>query len=229
MQCSARSAALPDIQRPAQFLRSVTHQQMRWSALALPLHSVFVSDAFKTDNANMSLEKQQETSTTQGTASGSDRSLARVSEQVDAVLRSAGVVAALGYLNARARLRFTGIYRPEPPMLRNIRLFDRENPTLNVSGTVIALVDGYCGITCSTNAPFATANSRDDPRLHAHPARDCMISYAGVPIRLGDDSVWGTLCHHDVRPRIIPPGELSVLEHVMPLFAAWVRKNVGTA
>lgn len=177
----------------------------------------------------MSFKKQQtrEPNTNQGIASDRNRSLARVSDEVAAALRSAGVVAALGYLNARVRVRFTGIYRPDPPLLRNVHLFDRENPRLNVSGTVIALVDGYCGITCATNAPFATSDSRADPRLRSHPARDCMLSYVGVPIRI-DNTVWGTLCHHDLRPRIIQPSELPVLEQVVPLFAEWVCGNAGT-
>ena len=110
-------------------------------------------------------------------------------------------------------------------MLRNIRLFDRENPRVNVSGSVIALVDGYCGIACSTNAAFATPNSQRDPRLRSHPARTSMRSYAGVPVRAIDGSAWGTLCHFDMRPRVIPPAEVPLLELVAPLFAEWVRKH----
>ncbi len=152
-----------------------------------------------------------------------DGETAHVRHEVASVLNRRGVLAALGYLNARVRCRYTGIFRPEPPRLRNIRLYDRENPTIDVSGIVIELNDGYCGLTCASAAPFATSDSRRDPRLRAHPARESMRSYAGVPLRI-DDAVWGTLCHYDMRPRVIPRGEVTVLEHVAPLFAQWVRE-----
>ena len=174
----------------------------------------------------MSSERQQ-TEGRSGTAGAvAGGILARVGTDLSLLLKTAEATAALGYLNARVRFRFTGIYRPEPPLLRNIRLFDRENPTLDESGNVIALLEGYCGITYSTDAPFGTSDARRDPRLQSHPARDSMISYVGVPLRMPDGSVWGTLCHQDVRPRVIPPIELPVLEHVAPLFASWVREHL---
>ena len=163
-----------------------------------------------------------------GTTTESGRNVAGVTGELGRVLQTAGVIAALGYLNARARFRYTGIFRPEPPLLRNIRLFDRENPTIDGSGIVIALIDGYCGIACSTNAPFATSDSLSDPRLGSHPAREAMRSYAGVPIRIAG-TVWGTLCHYDMRPRLIPATELPVLEQAMPLFADWVREHCAAS
>ena len=155
----------------------------------------------------------------------SRKALSLVREELREVLRINGVVAALGYLNARVRFRYTGIFHPEPPLLRNFHLFDRENPTLNVSGNVIALVDGYCGLTCSSNSPFATPDSLRDARLDAHPARESMRSYVGVPLRMTDDTAWGTLCHFDMRPRVIPPSEVSVLEQAALLFVDWLRAH----
>lgn len=147
-------------------------------------------------------------------------------ERVSAFLRRADVDAALRFLNARTRFRFTGVFQVEPPTLRNIRLVDRENPTLNVSGAVADLDIGYCGIACATLVPFQTADAREDPRLQSHPARNSMISYAGVPIRMANGVAWGTLCHYDVRPRLIPPDELSILLAAAPLFAAWVTQQI---
>ena len=40
-----------------------------------------------------------------------------------------------------------------------------------------------------------------------------------------DGRVWGTLCHFDVRPRLIPVAEVPVLESVVALFAAWIRES----
>lgn len=134
-------------------------------------------------------------------------------------LQQDGVVGALAFLNGRTRFRFTGLYRVVSPSLHNVALFDRENPTLNVSGAVCALEDSYCSIVCASGDPFAIADSRDDPRIAHHSKRDFIQSYAGVPVRQTGGRVLGTLCHFDGRPRLLPAGELSVLTSLAPLFA----------
>lgn len=154
-------------------------------------------------------------------------SVARISAEIGQMLSSAKVVPALAYLNARTRFRFTGIYRVEPPFLRNLHLFDRENPTLNVSGNVCALEDTYCSITASGGRGFATPDAPADRRLNEHAARHSVISYCGIPIRLEDGRVWGTLCHFDVRPRLIPRAEVPVLESVVTLFAEWIQRSTA--
>ena len=130
------------------------------------------------------------------------------------ILASDGPIEMLRFLNARTRFRFTGIYRVDPPVLCNLYLFDRENPTLNVSGEVCPLEETYCAIVAGRGLPFRTANARRDVRLTPHAARECVISYCGVPIRRDDGRVWGTLCHFDVRPRLLARSEIEVLEAV---------------
>jgi GAF domain-containing protein len=138
------------------------------------------------------------------------------------LLRDVGIRRALQYLNARTRYRFTGIYHVEPPVLRNICLFDRENPTLDCSGAVTRLDETYCSITSSRSAPFATADASRDPRLRDHAARESVLCYSGVPIRLPSGATWGTLCHFDLRPRLMAETEIAVLEAVMPVFEEWI-------
>jgi GAF domain-containing protein len=151
--------------------------------------------------------------------------LSRAASRVDAIraecsaiVSQRGVEPALAFLNGRTRFRFTGIYHVDPPYLRNLWLFDRENPRLNVSGEVKPLCDTYCAFTYATGAPFATPDAPSDPRLTQHSARQSIISYAGVPMRLEGGHLWGSLCHFDVRPRMLSPDERSVLESVAPLF-----------
>lgn len=146
-----------------------------------------------------------------GTAGGTARSCADV-------LASAGPIAALRFLNARTRFRFTGVYRVEPPLLRNVYLYDRENPTLNVSGDVSQLDDTFCAIVWGSDRPFATPDAPGDERLVSHAARERVQSYCGVPIRLASGRVSGTLCHFDVRPRLLPPSEIEVLQLVASRF-----------
>ena len=137
------------------------------------------------------------------------------------ILATDGPVGALRFLNARTRFRFTGIYRAEPPLLRNVWLFDRENPTLNVSGEVCPLEETYCAIVAGRGLPFRTADARRDARLATHASREHVISYCGVPIRRDDGRVWGSLCHFDVRPRLLPRSEIEVLEAVAGDVGRW--------
>ena len=123
-------------------------------------------------------------------------------------------MATLARLNSRTRFRFTGLYRVAPPYLRNLYLYDRENPNLNVSGEISRLDETYCAIVCAVGHLFATVNSDNDVRLATHAARERVISYCGVPIRRESGVIWGTLCHYDVRPRLLPRFETEVLQQV---------------
>ena len=135
------------------------------------------------------------------------------------ILASSGPTAALAFLNERTRFRFTGVYRAEPPLLYNVHLYDRENPTLNVSGDVRRLDETYCEFVCGEDRPFDTPDAPADHRLEAHAARQRVQSYCGVPIRHASGRVWGTLCHFDARPRLLPRSEIALLELVAPCFA----------
>jgi GAF domain-containing protein len=141
-------------------------------------------------------------------------------DAVSASLRRGGASDALALLNARVRFRFTGIYRVEPPVLRNVRLYDRENPTLNVSGTCARLDETFCALVWQRAGPFVTDDATADAGLARLTADGLVLSYAGVPVHDASGRLAGTLCHFDGRPRLMPPAELRVLQTVAPLFAA---------
>ena len=136
------------------------------------------------------------------------------------LLRRDGLHAALGFLNGRVRYRFTGVYRFAPPVLRNVDLFDRENPSLTFSGCELVLRDSYCGIVQMTERPFVTNDATRDERLRGYAARVSMVSYLGVPLRLRGGGLFGTLCHWDGRPRLAPDGEVDLLERLAPRLAS---------
>jgi len=140
------------------------------------------------------------------------------------LLHERGLHDALGFLNERTRYRFTGLYRADPPLLRNVGLFDRENPDIDPSGAVTKLDETYCSIPCSTSRPFITVDAANDDRLVAHTVRDSVLCYAGVPIRLTTGQPWGTLCHFDLRPRLLVGDELGALTSVAPVLAEWIAK-----
>ena len=128
-----------------------------------------------------------------------------------ALLQEEGLHAALAFLNARSGHRFTGIYRFDPPTLRNVHLFDSANPALEVTDDA-PLRETYCSLVGDTAAPFATGDSRADERLAEHPARETTLAYCGVPLTRPDGTPFGTLCHFDVVPRRVRAGEIPVMQ-----------------
>lgn len=146
----------------------------------------------------------------------------KIEAEFRATLLTLGMHSALGLINARTRYRFTGVYRADPPMLRNEYLFDRENPSLSLGGDVNPLDHTYCSIVAATQQPFAVANARHDRRLTLHPARDSVVAYVGVPIRIPNGCIFGTLCHFDLRPRILPLDEVATLESISRIVAQWI-------
>jgi GAF domain-containing protein len=138
------------------------------------------------------------------------------------LLADRGLHEALGYLNERTRYRFTGLYRADPPLLRNIGLFDRENPDIDSSGAVSKLDETYCSIACSSARPFSTEDAEHDERLVTHAARDSVLCYAGVPVLLASGQPWGSLCHFDLRPRLLLSDEIGALMTVAPVVAQWL-------
>jgi GAF domain-containing protein len=139
-------------------------------------------------------------------------------------LRERGVRAALAWLNARVPHRFTGIYRFDPPILRNVRLFDRENPTLDIVSDA-PLRETYCSIIGETGHAFAVTDALHDERVRDHPARTSVLSYCGVPLRDDSGVAFGTLCHFDLVAGSAHPDEIRILEAVAPLLVGALRER----
>jgi GAF domain-containing protein len=112
-------------------------------------------------------------------------------------------------------------------VLRNVALFDREDPGARV-GPDAPLLETYCSIVGATGATFATDDTRHDPRTAAHPARDAVVSYCGALVRAPDGRAVGTLCSFDVQARPVPSHEIPLLEAVAPLLAPAVLAHGQT-
>ncbi|MHB8915671.1 MAG: hypothetical protein ACYC4K_07640 [Thiobacillus sp.] len=69
----------------------------------------------------------------------------------EAILSSAGISAALGFLNARTPHRFTAIYRYDGDMLRNEYLYDQFHTEV-VKGEDVPLAKAYCSIVAHTRS-----------------------------------------------------------------------------
>lgn len=138
---------------------------------------------------------------------------------VERLLQEGRLHEALRLINDRVEHRFTGVYRFDPPTLRNVALFDSANPDIEV-GAETPLRETYCSLVGETGSPFQTGDAASDPRLSEHLARDATLGYCGAPLRTGpEEQPFGTLCHFDVVPRPIPLEELPVLEAVAAVLA----------
>lgn len=140
--------------------------------------------------------------------------------ELRAALERDGVRGALRYLNGRTRHRYTGIYRFDPPMLRSVVLYDRENPEMQVGGDT-RIEQSYCSLVRDEERPVAIANADEDDRATAHPARARYQAYCGTPVRDREGRCVGSLCHFDSRPRLVPAGEIPLLERAAELFTPY--------
>lgn len=133
----------------------------------------------------------------------------------EAILYSAGIPAALGFLNARTPHRFTGIYRYDGDMLRNEYLYDQFHPKV-IKGEDVPLAQAYCSIVAHTGAALEvldTAKLSPSQIIAGSP----VISYCGVLIRDYQDQPFGALCHFDMKPCQVRVSDLPLLEAVAPL------------
>ena len=136
-------------------------------------------------------------------------------------LRDGGLGAALRLLNERTPFRFTGVYRFDGAMLRNVALFDRwtgaESP-----GADAPMDETFCGITGRIDQPLEVTDGEKDARFPWMQA-NAVRSYTGTPIRDGDGTAIGTLCHFDLQPCQSISSELPWLARAAALFRPYVE------
>jgi CheY-like chemotaxis protein len=135
------------------------------------------------------------------------------------ILREEGFHAALGVVNQSGAHRFTGMYRFDGDMLRNVHLFDRANPTVR-RGDDAPLAETYCSLVGAARGPFVTTDAEADPRLLEHPARLCVRSYCGALLRHADATPFGTVCSFDVVSQPAPDELVTLLQLVAPILGA---------
>lgn len=127
---------------------------------------------------------------------------------------SHGVPAALRFLNNRTPHRFTGVYRYEGDMLRNMALFDRYNPEL-LQGIDIPLCDAYCRNVRSSREPLEFDDAKNGGRFPYLPGSP-VVCYSGVLISMPDGTPYGTLCHYDVQSCESRKSDIPLLQACAP-------------
>lgn len=111
------------------------------------------------------------------------------------VLSSEGLRGALRFLNRRTPHRFTGVFRFDGDMLRNVALVDKWHPEVQV-GEDVPLALAYCSHLHRTGEPIEVSDGRSDPRTVSM-KNSPVVSYCGAPIRDLAGHPWGALCHFD--------------------------------
>lgn len=139
--------------------------------------------------------------------------LEQIIRTVEGHLAAGRLHEALRVLNSHTSHRFTGVYRVDPPVLRNVALFDAQNPDLEI-GDAAPLRETYCSVTAAQAGPFTVTDSTRDERVAEHPARESTQAYCGVPLRDEHGQSFGTLCHFDLEPRPVTEEAVELLSQV---------------
>lgn len=122
-------------------------------------------------------------------------------------VRGEGVREGLELLLKRTDYRFIGIWRFESGKANAVVHYDRENPEV-LTATEVPDTATYCCYVRESGQPFLTPNALVDARLAAHPAREQVLSYCGVPVMDSFGKILGTLCHYDLVPR--DPAQVNI-------------------
>ena len=110
-------------------------------------------------------------------------------------LRDQGLRESLRYLNLRTPHRFTGVFRFDGEMLRNVTLIDKWVPGVEV-GEDVPLAEAYCAHLKRTGEPLQVAHGPSDSRV-PWMAGSRVVSYCGAVIDDDRGQRWGALCHFD--------------------------------
>lgn len=137
------------------------------------------------------------------------------------ILRTKGVQAALRFLNALTPHRFTGVYRYDGTILRNIALFDQYDPNIQ-HGDDFPMEDAPCAHVGGHGGWLVVKEFLSDPRFLR--SFTPIVSYCGALIRTPDGNPFGTVCHFDTKPCDTPPDNAFLLEAVAPLVYSVLHK-----
>lgn len=107
-----------------------------------------------------------------------------------------GLPEALRYLNLRTPHRFTGVYRFDQDVLRNVALVDKWTPELD-RGEDVPLRVTYCSRLVDNGGAMEILDGRTDART-PHMRDDPVVSYCGAVILDAQGRPWGSLCHFDM-------------------------------
>ena len=145
--------------------------------------------------------------------------------QLRQALQDGGLHRGLDWLNARTPYRFTGVYRYDGDMLRNVALFDRWSPQVR-KGADAPLDQTFCAIVRDTGEWLEVENGARDARF-PWMQQNAVVCYCGALLRDDSGEPWGTICHFDVQRCQPARSEVDLLLAAGPLLYAELKVVAG--
>jgi hypothetical protein len=136
-------------------------------------------------------------------------------------LQAHGLEAAISLLNARVPHRFTGVYRRETEVMRNVAIVDKHPQLDPVDLSVVPMQHSFCQFVLRDSI-FVTNDSGRDERLAGHPYSGVVGCYVGVPISRGAGTLDGTLCHFDLVDHPIADDEFLLMQRAAGLLSGFI-------
>ena len=136
-------------------------------------------------------------------------------DQFSTALQREGLHSALGVLNEYTPHRFTGVYRFDGDMLRNIALFDRWSVDVK-GGPDAPMAETFCAIVPKEGLWLEVVDGRADSRypwMHENP----VVCYCGALIKDDAGEPFGTVCHFDLQPCEAGSSQVPLLLAATPL------------
>ena len=131
------------------------------------------------------------------------------------IVRTRGLHDGLRFLNARTPHRYTGIYRYDGDMLRNVYLYDQFSPSTR-KGADVKMVDAYCAIVGQRQAGVEFDDIHAEESIAVKPDSP-VVSHCGALITDDHGEPFGTLCHYDIKPSQARLSDMPILEAIAPL------------
>lgn len=120
-----------------------------------------------------------------------------------------GLRAALKLMNSRTPHRYTGVFRFDDEMLRNVALIDKWDISVE-QGEDVPIAEAYCAHLHRTGEPLEVEDGNGDLRV-PWMAGSPIVSYCGAVIQAPDGAPWGALCHFDTARCDVKSSDMPLL------------------
>lgn len=135
-----------------------------------------------------------------------------------------GLDAGLRALNARVPHRYTGVYRFEGDLMRNLVLVDKAGEARPEQLAAVPFQDSFCQYVLR-EGEFRTADTREDRRLDGHAYQGVLLSYHGVPVLDDAGELFGSLCHFDPENKELSDVEFATMQRVARVLPVFLRSR----
>lgn len=134
------------------------------------------------------------------------------------LLHHDGIRSAMAYLNSLTAHRFTALYRLDAQAARALYFFDRKHPWVETTPDYPVNAT-YCVLVVERRKPVVIEDALGEPWLDAHPARQAVRSYCGVPVAPAG-APYGALCHYDAAAHVTGSDTVGLLQAFAGLLSA---------